>query len=77
MDTDAANAINVEAAATAMGGVVVCLDEFSIARVCGRHSRIMTAYRSMRVCVYACSFLLCLGCGFVLERVGKAHRWYV
>ena len=51
VDTDAANAINVDAAATAMGGVVVCLDEFSIARVCGRHSRIMTAYRSMRVCV--------------------------
>ena len=51
MDTDAANAISVEAAATAMGGVVVCLGEFSIARACGRHSRIMTAYMSMRVCV--------------------------
>ena len=58
VDTDAANAINVDAAATAMGGVVVCLGEFSIARACGRHNRIMTTYRSMRVCVRMWYFAL-------------------
>ena len=51
MDTDAANAINVDAAAKAMGGAVVCLGEFSIARACGRHNRIMTTYSIIGVCV--------------------------